>query len=1030
MLDKIISGTIKHRIYVIIAFVFISLLAVYSFATLKVDAIPDIGENQQIIFTDWSGVSPKDIEEQITYPLSNLMQGIPGIKEVRAMSAFGFSVIYVIFKDDIDFYWSRTRILEKLTQAQNILPNGVIPTIGADATGLGQIFWYSIENKKDNPTPKSLAQLRSIQDWYVRFHLQSVDGISEVASIGGFVKEYQIDIDPLQLFARDIHFSKLIAAIKNSNIDVGAEVIEQGEREIIVRGLGFFKSISDIENVVIGVKNNIPIYVKDVANVHLGSAFRRGVLFSGEREIVGGVIAARFGENSKEVIGKIENKLSEISEGLPKGVEIKSFYNRSDIIQKSLSTVYSSIIEEIIIAICVIIFFLLHFRSSILISLTLPLGVGISFILMKIFAIDSNIMSLAGIIVAIGTMVDMGIIMTENIYSNLSQNRKTGLKDRIKSITDSTKEITPAILTAIATTIVTFLPIFFLQNAEGKLFTPLAYAKTFALIGSVLVAIFLIPALSVFFLKGKLRPLEKNKVSLKIIEIYKPILIKILDRPRKFLIIPAIILLFGGIAYKQLGSEFMPQLNEGEILYMPTTVPGISITKIKELVVQSNKIIESHPDVEASIGKIGRADTSLDPAPISMVETIIKLKKDAQSKDIYQIMEELDGMVQIPGFVNSWGFPIQTRIAMISTGIKTQIGIKIFGDDLNKLEHIAAQIGKEVEQVQGAYGIYVEQITSKPYIEFDIDRIKASRYGINTGTINQILQTAIGGMAISKFYDGRERYNIRVRYKKELRDNIEELKRVLVPSPLGMHIPIGQLADIKITNGAAAINSENGFLRSMVLLNVRDRDLVGFVNEAKKIVSEKIDLPKGYSVKWAGEYENQVRSSKYLQILVPLSILINLLILFLNFRSIRDSLIIMSAIPISMAGGMILLWFSGFNLSVAVWVGFIALFGIAVDNGVVMMTYIKAEMKKIKPKSMIELKQVIIDAGSRRIRPLLMTTATTIFALLPIMWSTSIGSEVIKPMAMPVLGGMVFMLVGLFIVPVLFFIFEKRKIDI
>ena len=1030
MLDKFIDNIIKRRIYVVIAFVFISILAVYSFATVKVDAIPDIGENQQIIFTDWSGVSPKDIEEQITYPLSNLMQGIPGIKEVRGMSAFGFSVIYVIFKDDIDFYWSRTRILEKLTQAQNILPQGVIPTIGADATGLGQIFWYSVENKEDNPNPKSLADLRSIQDWYVKFHLQSVDGVSEVASIGGFVKEYQIDIDPLQLFARDLHFSKLIKAIKNSNIDVGAEVIEKGEREIIVRGLGFFKSIEDIQNVVIDVKNNIPIYVKDVANVHLGSSFRRGVLYGGEREIVGGVIASRFGENSKEVIGRIENKISEISKGLPDGVEIKSFYNRKDIIQKAISTVYKSIIEEIIIAVCVIMFFLLHFRSSILISLTLPLGVGISFILMKIFGIDSNIMSLAGIIVAIGTMVDMGIIMTENIYSHLSQNQKFGPKDRIKSIINSTKEITPAILTAIATTIITFLPIFFLQNAEGKLFTPLAYAKTFALIGSVLVAVFLIPVLSVFFLKGKLKPIEENKVSRKIIEIYKPILSKILDNPNRFLIIPAIILLVGGFSYKQLGNEFMPQLNEGEILYMPTTVPGVSITKAKELVVQSNKIIESHEAVESSIGKIGRADTSLDPAPISMVETIVKLKKDAKTKDIYKIMEELDQMVQIPGFINSWGFPIQTRIAMISTGIKTQIGIKIFGDDLKKLEHIASQIGKEVEKVKGAYGVYAEQITSKPYIEFDIDRIKASRYGINTGTINQILQTAVGGMAISTFYDGRERYNIRVRYKKELRDSIEELKRVLVPSPLGSHIPIGQLADIRITNGSAAINSEDGFLRSMVLLNVRDRDLVGFVNEAKEVVSKNIDLPKGYSIKWAGEYENQVRSSKYLQILVPLSILINLLILFFNFRSLRNSLIILSAIPISIAGGMILLWFSGFNLSVAVWVGFIALFGIAVDNGVVMMTYIGEEMKKIKPNSITELRRVIVEAGSRRIRPLLMTTATTIFALLPIMWSTSIGSEVIKPMAMPVLGGMLFMLIGLFIVPVLFFIFEKKKLNI
>jgi Cu(I)/Ag(I) efflux system membrane protein CusA/SilA len=1023
MLDKFISSIINKRLLVVVAFIFIAIFSLYSFLTAKVDAIPDIGENQQIVFTDWPGVSPKDIEEQVTYPLSNLMQGIPGVKEVRGMSAFGFSVIYVIFKEEIDFYWSRTRILEKLAQAKGVLPDGIIPTIGVDSTGLGQVFWYTVENTPDNKKPKSLADLRSIQDWYIKFHLQSVDGVSEVSSIGGFVKEYQIDVDPFKLFARNVHFSALIKAIKNSNIDVGSEVIEKGEREIIVRGLGFFRSFEDIENVVIGVKNNIPIHVSDVAKVHLGSGFRRGILARGEHEVTGGIVTARFGENSKEVIERVKKKISNISEGLPEGVEIKPFYDRTEVINQAIDTVYDSIIAEIIISIFVIMFFLRHFRSSILISLTLPFGVGISFIFMKIFDIDSNIMSLAGIIVAIGTMVDMGIIMMENIYSHLSENPK----DRLKAIIASTREITPAILTAVATTIVTFLPVFFLQNAEGKLFTPLAYTKTFALLGSVVVAIFLIPALSVFFLKGKLVPLEKNKVSKKIMDIYVPILSRILDHPKNFFIIAIATLLLGAVSYKQLGSEFMPQLNEGEILYMPTTVPGVSITKAKELLIQSNKLIESHPLVESAIGKLGRANTSLDPAPISMIETIVKLKAEAKNNDIYKIMQDLDSLVQIPGFINSWGFPIQTRIAMVSTGIKTQIGVKIFGDDLKKLEHIASQVGKEVEKIKGAYGVYAEQITGKPYVEFDIDRIKASRYGINTGTINKVLQTAVGGMAIGQFYDGRERYSIRVRYKKELRDNIEDLKKVLVPSPLGMHIPISQLADIKIVNGAAAINSEDGLLRSMVLLNVKDRDLVGFVEEAQEAVKKNIKLPKGYSISWAGEYESQVRSSRYLAVLVPISILINLLIIFFNFRSWRNSLIILSAIPVSMAGGMLLLWIFDFNLSVAVWVGFIALFGIAVDNGVVMMTYIEAEIKKINPQNINQLKKVVIDAGSRRIRPLLMTTCTTIFALLPVIWSTSIGSEVIKPMALPVIGGMVFMLIGLFVVPSLFMFYESKN---
>ncbi len=1031
MIKNLIELSIRNRAIVVVGFVFIALIALFSIKTARVDAIPDIGENQQIVFTKWAGRSPKDIEEQVTYPLSVMLQGIPGVKNIRGTSAFGFSIIYVIFKEEIDFYWSRSRVLEKLSTATSELPDGVVPAMGPDATGLGQIFWYTIENEKGALHPKSLAELRSIQDFYVRYLLQGVEGVSEVAGIGGFIKEYQIDVDPNKLFAYDVHFNKLISSIQNSNIDVGAEVVEDGDREFIVRGKGFFKSLSDIENVVIAVKNKSPIRVKDVASVGFGPGFRRGALDKNGIESVGGVVTMRFGENPKEVIDKVKEQLDIVRNGLPKGVKLVPFYDRTEVIQRTIGTVYKALSEEIIITVIVILLFLLHFKSSILVSLTLPFGVGISFILMKLIGIDSNVMSLSGLVIAIGSMVDMGIIMTENIYSHLADNPNVDKKERIEIIIRSAREVGPAILTAVMTTIVTFLPVFGLEGSEGKLFGPLAWAKTLAMFGSVVVAIILIPALSTYFLKGNLKPMQKNKASMLIVNTYKPLLNWMLDNRKIFVIFPTFIFIMGAIAYIQLGKEFMPSLNEGEILYMPVTTPDVSMTKARKLLSYTDKKLKEHPLVADAIGKLGRADTAIDPAPIAMFETVVKLIPQDQwpsGTSIYDIMAELDQEMQIPGLVNAWLFPIENRIAMISTGIKTQIGIKIFGDNLKILEEIAAHIGKEVEKIRGAYGVYAEQITGKPYIEFDIDRVAASRYGINTGTINKILQTAVGGMSIGQFYDGRERYPIRVRYKKELRDRIDDLKRVLVPSPLGQHIPIEELAEIKIVTGPAAIQSENGMLRSLVLLNVKDRDLIGFVEEAQKVVAKNVKLPRGYSIVWAGQYESQVRSNNRLMILVPIALVINLIIIFFGIRNLRNSAIIFSAIPIAFAGGLILLWVGGFNTSVAVWVGFIALFGIAVDDGVIMMTYLQEALRVNKPKNWIELKETISEAGCRRIRPLVMTTTTTVVALIPIMWSTSTGSEVMKPMAIPTLGGMLVELVTLFVVPVVYSYFEQKHI--
>ncbi|MBT3983872.1 MAG: efflux RND transporter permease subunit [Bacteriovoracaceae bacterium] len=1030
MITKLIELSIKNRMAVVIIFVFIGLAAVFSLKTARIDAIPDIGENQQIVFTEWAGRSPTDIEEQVTYPLSILLQGIPGVKNVRGISAFGFSTIYIIFKDDVDFYWSRSRVLEKLSTASSEIPNEVVPKMGPDATGLGQVFWYTLENEKDSAHPKSLSELRSIQDFYVKYLLQGVEGVSEVATVGGFVKEYQIDVDPRKIIAFNVHLTKIISAIKNSNVDVGAEVIEDGDREYIVRGKGFFKSLEDIENVVVGVNNKIPVRVKDIATVGLGPAFRRGALDKNGVEAVGGVVTMRFGQNPKEVIDGVKKRIKVVEKGLPAGVALVPFYDRTLLIENTIGTVYSALTEEIVITVFVILLFLLHFRSSMLVSLTLPFGVGISFILMKVLGIDSNVMSLSGMVIAIGSMVDMGIIMTENIYANIAEKKPSTPAERIEVITSAATEVGPAILTAVMTTIITFFPVFALEGSEGKLFGPLAWAKTLAMFGSVLVAIFLVPALSVYLLKGKLRPIEKNRVSSFIVRSYRPALTWVLGHRSLFLIAPIVVLVLGGISFSRLGKEFMPALNEGDILYMPVTTPDVSMTKARELLAYTDTVLNAHPLVEYAVGKLGRANSPIDPAPVAMFETVVKLVPKDQwpsGKSIYDIMADLDEKLQIPGLVNSWDFPIQTRIGMLQSGIKTQIGIKIFGPDLKTLETLARNIGSEVEKVRGAYGVYAERITGKPYIEFEVDRVAASRYGINTGTVNKILQTAVGGMSIGQFYEGRERYPIRVRYKKELRDRIDELKRVLVPSPLGQHIPLEQLAKIKTVTGPAAIQSENGMLRSVVLLNVKNRDLMGFVDEARVAVEENVELPRGYSIVWAGQYENQVRANNRLKLLIPLALIINLFIIFLGIKNMRNSAIIFSAVPIAMAGGLILLGILGFNTSVAVWVGFIALFGIAVDDGVVMMTYLQKAVKVGSPKTWEELKNCIIAAGSRRIRPLVMTTTTTVIALLPVMWATSAGSEVMKPMAIPAIGGMLVELITLFIVPVTFSFFEQRK---
>lgn len=1057
MIQSFITLCLRYRYWVLTFFAILCILAVVTIQQVTVDAIPDIGENQQIVFTEWQGRSPKDIEEQVTYPLSSLLQGISGVRTVRGISAFGFSSISVIFEDDVEVYFSRTRILEKLSQATAILPEGVTPTLGPDATGLGQVLWYTIENTPDAKQPKSLSELRSLQDWFVAYRLRSVQGVAEIASVGGFIKEYQINVNPLLLQNYSIPFTKLLSSVRASNIDVGAEVLEQGDRELVIRGVGFLRTIEDIENVVVSVVNTVPITIKDVATVTLGPAFRRGILDKNGAEAVGGIVTMRYGENPKYVIERVKNTLNEIEKGLPEGVRIVPFYDRTEIIERTMNTVYTALQEAIIVTILVVFLFLLNARASILVSITLPFGVGISFILLHLLRIDSTIMSLAGLVIAIGTMVDMGIIMVENIYANLSTSpRYNALLDQIQSLRNSNTQkeqlqslqkelfverihciisaassIAPALLMAGLTTIITFFPVFALQGSEGKLFTPLAYSKSLALFGALFVAIVCIPVLASFVFTGRCKAIEHNVVARSIVSIYTPILAFVLRYKHILWIIPLCIIAFGWYVFPKLGKEFMPSLNEGDILYMPTTTPDVSITQARYLLSYTDSLIASHPLVEEAIGKAGRALSPLDPAPVAMFETVIRLKDPStwpKGTSIYDIMQELDTLVQVPGLINSWNFPIQTRIGMISTGIRTQIGIKIYGNDSKTLENLAQDVSKEIQTISGAFGVYAERLTGKPYIEFIPNRFNMARYGINTGEINTIIQTAIGGMSIGQIFEGRERYPIRVRYQPDYRNSLEALHNVLIPTSIGP-IPLSQLGTIAVVDNPSMIQSENGMLRSVVLLNVKDRDLLGFVEEAKSHLEKTIALPPGYSMEWAGQYENQVRASKRLMILVPLSILINILILYIGFQSFKDSAIVLTAIPVAVSGGITLLWLLGANTSVAVWVGFIALFGIAVDDGVVMIDYIRQEMVRLKPKTIEELHNVILNAGAKRIRPMLMTTVTTLIALIPIMWATGAGSEVMKPMAIPTLGGMLVVSITVFVVPSLFAFFEERKIN-
>lgn len=1067
MIGKIIEASLRNRWLIIWFYVLIIAWGIWALKNTPIDAIPNIGENQVVVFADWPGRSPKDVEDQVTYPLTINLMGLPKVKTVRANSYFGFALINIIFEDGVEFYWARTRVLERMNLAQQFLPADVIPILGPDATALGQVLWYTVENGwycPDHPqhaydepgtcpidgrelvqSGHDLGELRSLQDWYVRYQLNAVEGVAEVASVGGFVKQYQIDVDPSKLLAYNIKLSGLITAVKRSNIDVGAKVFEESGAEFIVRGVGFVKSIEDIENIVVAAHKGVPVYVRNVAHVTLGPDFRRNALDKEGVEMTGGVIHMRFGENPLRVIERVKVKIKELEAGLPPGVRINVFYDRSGLIHRSIGTLSEALILATLIAIIIIALFLLHFWGSFVISLVLPVGVLISFIIMQRIGVDANIMSLGGIIIAIGVMVDAGIVMTENIYRHLAEaTRKKGSRlsssERLDVSTSAAKEVGPPVLFGLLTTIVSFIPVFALTGKSGRLFHPLAYTKTFAMAGAALIAITLLPTLGYFLLRGKLRPVEKNPVSRFLRWIYEPLLRWNLRHKFVVIIVSICLLITGLYILSDIKREFMPPLNEGDLLFMPVLLPGASLTQVMDVMRKQDIIImNSFPnEVETVVGKLGRVESALDPAPVIMIESIIRLKPKKEWRPGMtweRLIEEIKEATKILGVSPIMTQPIQNRIDMLATGIQTPVGVKIFGEDLSKIVEVAIEVEKVLGTIPGAIGPYAERADKRPYFEIDIDRKEVARYGVKLGDVQDIIMTAIGGMNLTTTVEGRERYPIRVRYMRELRDNPEALERILVPTPMGAQIPLGQLATLRRTEGPAMIGSENGMTYGRVFVSVDPKviGLVDFVSEAqKKVKKEIIDrgkLPPGYYITWSGQYEAELEARDRLRIALPVALSIILVLLYMAFKSFSSLLVVATGLPISLMGGLILLHIMGFNMSVAVWVGFIAVFGVATDDAVVLMSCLNDIFKKKTFTSVKEVRTGIIEGALLRVRPIMMTTATTVLALIPVMLMTGTGSEIMKPMAAPTIGGLVTTtLTNLFLVPALYAWLKERQV--
>lgn len=1033
MIHRLIEFSLRNRGLIVVIYLGLAAAGYWALLRTPIDAIPDLSDNQVIVFTDWPGRSPQEVEDQVTYPLVTNLQGLAGVRVVRASSAFSFSMINIIFEDSIDLYWARTRVLERLNLVTKQLPEGVVPTLGPDATGVGQIFWYTLESEQVN-----LRDLRTLQDWFVRYQLNSVPGVAEVASVGGYVQQYQVDVDPNKLRGYSIPLSTIVEAVQRSNNNVGGNVVEQAGQWAIVRGVGLIQSVADVENIVIGASNGIPIYVRNVADVKLGEAFRTGALDKNGKEAVGGVVIARYGVNTLEVIDAVKEKIADLQSGLPQGVRLVPFYDRTQLINRATSTLKRALIEELLLVTLAHILFLLHFRSILIVTIPLPLAVLISFLFMKYMGISSNLMSLAGIAIAIGVLVDAGIVVTENAFRFLEK-RGVDPKDRPRvwhTVLDSTKLVGRPVFFSMAIIILAFIPVFALTGQEGKLFHPLAFTKTFAMAAATIIAVTLVPVLCTFLLGGKFHAEQSNPVMRFLQALYRPALRFALNHRAMTVSVAALLFVGALILTLGIGKEFMPPLNEGDVMYMPVTDPAISIDEALRITSKQDEILKSFPEVEWAVGKSGRAETSTDPAPVNMNETIVHLKPPEQWRagtTREQLIAEMDEKLRMPGVTNIWTQPIINRIDMLTTGIRSQVGIKIFGNDLKSLEDLSRRVAEVVKTVPGAVDVYPEQISGAPYIDVKINRPAAARYGIDVGVIQDAIEKGIGETNLTVTIEGRRRFPVRVRYAPEFRGSAQSLGQIPISSPTGAPIPLAQLAEIQTVEGPTMISSENGLLRGTVLLNVRGRDLGSFVDQAKEAITRQVQLPTGYYIAWSGQYENQQRARQRLMMVIPIVLVVIFGLLYITYHSALEAAHVLLAVPFALTGGVYLLWLLGYNFSVAVWVGFIALFGTAVQTGVVMVIYLNEAVDRKREEVGTLTRQTLMEAVTEgallRLRPKVMTVSTVVAGLLPIMWSTSAGSEVMKPLATPVLGGMVSSLLHVLIVtPAIFFSIRAREL--
>ncbi len=1074
-MKKIIEWSIDNRFFVILITVAIIIAGIYSVKSIKIDAIPDLSDTQVIVYTEYPGQAAELVEQQLTYPLTTAMVSVPKSKVVRGYSFFGVSMVYVIFEDGTDLYWARSRVLEYLNYASSKLPSTVKPSIGPDATGLGWVYQYALTSDK-----RDLSELRSIQDWYLRYALTSVEGVSEVASIGGFVRNYRVTVDPVKMQAYGISLQQVENAIKRSNSDVGGETIEMGEMEFMIRGKGYLKTLDDFKKIPVDLSkptaipassqsanssssmngsdamngNNsessqpnitssqapatngsgTPIYLEQIATISMEPSARRGIAeLNGKGETAGGIVIMRNGENAAATIEAVKKKLVELKVGLPPDVKITTVYDRSSLIKRSVETLRDKLIEEAIIVSLVCLLFLFHFRSGLVAIIMLPVAILISFIVMQMQGINANIMSLGGIAVAIGAMVDSAIIMIENAHKHIEQS--DGTKNRWQLIKEAAVEVGPTLFFALLLITVSFFPIFTLEDQEGRLFKPLAFTKTYAMGAAAFLSITLVPVLMGLLIRGKIPKEEKNPVNRWMIKLYHPVLNFVLKFKKSVLLVALILLGLTIIPYSQLGSEFMPPLWEGDLLFMPSSMPGISVTKAKEVLQQTDKIISTFPEVEHVFGKMGRAETSTDPAPLDMVETTIMLKPESEWRAGMtpdKLIQEMDKALQVPGLTNVWTMPIKNRLDMLSTGIKTPVGIKIGGADLKMLDSLGKQVESIMRTVPGTASAYSERVLGGNYIDFNINRQAAARYGITIADVQEVIQTAIGGMDVSNTVEGLERYPISIRYPRELRDNLENLKRVLVPAPTGAQIPLGQLANFEIHKGPMLIRSEDSRPNVWVFIDVRESDIGTYIEKAQKIMGEKFKLPPGYTLSWSGQFESMQRAKERLLWIIPLTLLIIFVILYLNTKSFTKVAIIFLAVPFSLVGAFWLLYLLGYNLSVAVWVGIIALAGLDAETGVVMLLYLDLAYNEMKSKGMMLNKEHLTEAihhgAVKRIRPKIMTATAIIAGLLPILWSTGTGADVMKRIAAPMVGGVVTsVLLELLVYPVIYYLWKNRE---